>query len=151
VVLYGETRDAETIKNMTIQAETGVAVYATVHTNSVAETLPRMVREFAHAERHGMQSTLVAAMRGIVHQRLLKDVDGGRVAIREFLGFDEQIRELLLQVPPERLIKTLKTLVKQHGQPLIDDIGAKYRDGRIDQSTYKQMTAIYQQEDKANA
>lgn len=145
VVLYGETRDAVTIRNMTIQAETGVSVYATVHTNSVAETIPRMVREFPHQERHSMQATLLAAMRMIVHQRLLIDTQGGRVAVREFLVFDDAIREELLQTPPEQFITTCHRLVIQHGQTLISDIGRRHVEKRISDNDFAQLAAIYLQ------
>lgn len=148
VVLYGETRDAETIRNMTIQAETGVTVYATVHTNSVAETIPRIVREFPYQERHAMQATLLASMRMIVHQRLLVDTSGGRIAVREFLVFTDEVREALLEIPPEKFIAACQSLVASRGQTLISDIEGKYQAGKISETEYRQMAEIYQKINK---
>ena len=146
VVLYGEVRDAETIRNMTTQAETGVAVYCTAHTNSVSETISRMVREFAWQERDGIQAGLIAALRLIVHQRLLPCANGGRVAVREYLPFDETIRRLLIDTPTQELIPTCQRMVEQHGRTLIDDIGIKHQQGRISADELAQMTALYRRQ-----
>ncbi len=142
VVLFGESRDKETIRDMTIVAETGVAVYTTVHTNSVAETISRMVREFPFEERDGMSATLLSSVRLIVHQRLLRTVDGKRVAVREFLPFDDATRNYLYTVDSKQLIPAIHQMVQQRGQTLISAIEREYQKGVISDQVYTQMAAI---------
>ena len=143
VVLFGESRDRTTMRNMSIEAETGVAVYSTVHTNSVAETISRMVREFPWEERDGMAATLIAATRLIVHQRLVQNAEGnGRVALREFLVLDEDVRRQLIGVKVEDLIRVMERLVAEHGQPLIEDARAKFEAGLIAEREYRQFVEI---------
>lgn len=146
VLLFGESRDPETIKNMTIAAETGVAVYSTVHTNSVAETISRMAREFPYSERESMAATLIAATRLIVHQRLLRTPDGGRVAVREFLAFDEDVREALMGEPLNRLIQATQALVVSRGQSLWSDVQRKHAAGRVDDEEFQDLRRIFERE-----
>jgi defect-in-organelle-trafficking protein DotB len=142
VVLFGESRDKETIRDMTIVAETGVAVYTTVHTNSVSETISRMVREFPYEERDGMSATLLSSIRLIVHQRLLRTVDGKRVAVREFLAFDDATRSDLYSVPNNQLIPEIHRMVERKGQTLMKAIEREYAKGTISKEVHAQMAAI---------
>jgi len=141
-VLFGESRDKETIRDMTIVAETGVAVYTTVHTNSVSETISRMVREFPYEERDGMSATLLSSIRLIVHQRLLRTVDGKRVAVREFLAFDDATRSDLYSVPNNQLIPEIHRMVERKGQTLMKAIEREYAKGTISKEVHAQMAAI---------
>lgn len=137
VVLFGESRDPETIRAMSIEAETGVAVYSTVHTNSVSETLSRMVREFPQNERDGMMASLISAMRLIVHQRLLKRPGGaGRVAVREWLVFDDEVRSMLENERLENLIPATKKILDVRKTRLIDDLTVKFEQGIVDKKEY---------------
>lgn len=142
VVLFGESRDKETIRDMTIVAETGVAVYTTVHTNSVSETISRMIREFPFEERDGMSATLISSIRLIVHQRLLRTVDGKRVAVREFLAFDDATRNYLYTVPNHKLIPETRKLVEEKGQSLMTAIEREFHKGSISEQVYIGMKAV---------
>jgi len=138
VVLFGEARDQETLRNMSIEAETGVAVYSTVHTNSVAETISRMVREFPEGERDGMAATLIAASRLIVHQRLIPTINGdGRVAVREWLIFTDEVVNTLIKTPVKELIPVMNELVNTYGRPLIMDVTEHYEQGLISEVEYQ--------------
>ncbi|MEF3193236.1 MAG: Flp pilus assembly complex ATPase component TadA [Halothiobacillaceae bacterium] len=146
VILFGESRDPTTMRNMTIVAETGVAVYSTVHTNSVSETISRMVREFPNDERSGMAATLISALRLIVHQRLLRSSDGKRVALREYLIFDDAVRRALVEVPLEKMISAVEALVQERGQPLMVAARRELERGRLDEQAYLQLAAIREKE-----
>ena len=138
VGLFGESRDRTTMRNMSIEAETGVAVYSTVHTNSVAETISRMVREFPWEERDGMAATLLAATRLIVHQRLVPNLEGtGRVALREYLVMDETVRRALISKRVDELIPAMEALVEERGQTLLADAKAKFEAGKIPRREYE--------------
>ena len=143
VVLFGEARDQDTLRNMSIEAETGVAVYSTVHTNSVSETISRMVREFPEGERDGMAATLVAATRLIVHQRLIPTKDGnGRVAVREWLIFNEEVVNKLVQCSVKDMIRVTEELVNQYGRPLLMDVTELYEQGVISETEYLSFVQI---------
>lgn len=146
VILFGESRDPATMRNMTIVAETGVAVYSTVHTNSVSETISRMVREFPQDERSGMAATLISALRLIVHQRLLRSSDGKRVALREYLVFDDEVRKALVDVPVERMIGAVEDFVQSRGQSLMSAARRELEAGRLDEQAYHQLAAIREKE-----
>ncbi|MDR2455260.1 MAG: Flp pilus assembly complex ATPase component TadA [Deltaproteobacteria bacterium] len=117
-VLIGESRDPETIRSLLEAAEIGVAAYTTVHSRSVASTPNRIISVFERSERPQAASALISALRLIVQQRLYPRLGGGRVAVREFLAFDQEMREDLLKRPWESLDPVLEGLVRERGQNL---------------------------------
>lgn len=137
IVLVGESRDRETLSNMITAVEQGVTAYSTVHANDVPQTITRIVNAFDEAERPTIAAVLKANLRLIVHQRLIKRVDTeGRVPLREFLVFDEAIRQLLYQTPYHNLIPVVRELVEKHGQSLVFDAKNKFEQGMISQESY---------------
>lgn len=131
VVLIGESRDAETLRGMIESAETGVAAYSTVHTRSVPETLSRIINVFPVEERLQVSVTLLSSLRLVINQRLLPKTGGGRVALREFLAFTPEIREVLLDAPPEKLIPACEALLGRYGQRMQDAAENAYGAGAI--------------------
>jgi twitching motility protein PilT len=86
VILVGEIRDAETLKNALSAAETGHLVLSTLHTTDAAETVNRCIDLFPPFQQRQVRLSLAAALRGIVGQRLVRRVgDGGRVAVLEVM------------------------------------------------------------------
>ncbi len=96
-ILVGEARDKETIAAVIDAALTGHVVYTTVHANGVADTLRRMIAAFPAEERYGRAVDLIELTRAIVWQRLIPTKDGKRMPLREWLVFDDEVREELLQ------------------------------------------------------
>lgn len=87
VVLVGEMRDPETIQAALTIAETGHLVFATLHTNSASQTLDRIVDSFPDHQRSQIRVQLAATLRGIISQRLIPKLTGGRVpAVEVLLG-----------------------------------------------------------------
>lgn len=86
VVVVGEMRDAETIQLALTAAETGVLVFGTLHTNSAASAINRIIDAMPEESREQVRSILSVLMRGIVAQHLVKRATGeGRVAVVEVL------------------------------------------------------------------
>jgi twitching motility protein PilT len=86
VVLVGEMRDLETISLALTLAETGQLVFGTVHTNSAAKTIDRIVDVFPPDQQNQVRIMLSDSLKGIVAQQLLRTKDGkGRVAVNEIL------------------------------------------------------------------
>jgi len=153
IVMVGEARDKETLESMISTVEQGVLAYATVHAQDVPQTITRIVNTFPEEERPAMASVLKANLRLIVHQRLVPRLkrpqdEGkkvmGRIALREFLVFSEDLRMRLYDTPYESLVPAVRQMVKQYGQPLVMDAWSKYQDRLISDETY--MSIRHEQE-----
>lgn len=125
LILVGEARDPETIKAVLEASMTGHPVYTTLHSNSVAETVRRLVNTFATEERETVVLDIIDTMRLVIAQRLVPTLDGKRVALREYLIFDEQIRDKLLATNLNQITNTVRKLVKEFGQPIVADAEEK--------------------------
>jgi len=87
VVLIGEMRDPETMQAAITLAETGHLVFSTLHTNSASQSVDRIVDSFVSDQRQQIRIQLAATLKGIISQRLLPKIGGGRVpAIEVLLG-----------------------------------------------------------------
>jgi len=95
VVLVGELRDRETVQLALETANTGHLVFATLHTNTAASTIDRIVDLFP-ADQHGaVRSSLAETLRGVVCQTLCRRVGGGRVAALEVMVATPAIANLV--------------------------------------------------------
>ena len=141
LILVGEARDRETISAVLEAALTGHPVCTTLHSNGVAETIRRLVSSFPPEERTGRTIDIIETMRLVIWQRLVPSVDGKRVALREFLVFNEKIRDLLLDNDPEQITAITRHLVEKHGQLMQVDVEQKFRKGIISERTYKILSA----------
>lgn len=93
--LLGELRDLETIEAGLLTAETGHLVFATLHTNSAIQTINRIVSVFSGEQQERIRVLLSFTLQGIISQRLLPSLQGGRVAAIEFLALTPSIRHLI--------------------------------------------------------
>ena len=140
IVLLGECRDAEILQSLFAAASTGVAVYSTLHTNSVAETISRAADMFPWQERDGTVRQMLASLRLVVHQRLFPCPGGGQTAIREFLAFTPEIRTLLeKENETARIVSRVGELVERFGQPLWRAARAKAEAGLISEETCEEI------------
>ncbi|MGH7203816.1 MAG: type IV pilus twitching motility protein PilT [Candidatus Levyibacteriota bacterium] len=85
VVLIGEMRDPETMQAAITLAETGHLVLSTLHTNSAAQSIDRIVDAFSADQRSQIRIQLAATLKGIVSQRLIPKIGGGRIPAVEIL------------------------------------------------------------------
>lgn len=105
VILIGEMRDLETIAAAITIAETGHLVFATLHTQSAAKTIDRIIDVFPPYQQQQIRAQLASTLKGVVSQILLPRKDGmGRVAAREIMvvtpGISNLIREgKVFQIP----------------------------------------------------
>ncbi|MAZ44755.1 MAG: Dot/Icm secretion system ATPase DotB [Legionellales bacterium] len=136
LILVGEARDPETIAAVIDAALTGHPVYTTLHSNGVADCVRRMVSTFPAEERHGRALDILETLRMVVWQKLVPTVDQKRVALREFLVFDEYVRDTLVDTPVEALAAKTRELLKTRGQPMIVDAKKKFDEGIISEREY---------------
>ena len=137
LILVGEARDTETMSAVLEAALTGHPVYTTLHSNGVSETIRRLVGSFSAEERIGRTIDIIETLRVIVWQRLVPTIDGKRIALREYLVFNENIRDALLDSDPHHITATTRKLLEQYGQPMHVDVEQKYRDGYLSERTYR--------------
>ncbi len=85
VVLVGEMRDPETISSAITVAETGHLVFSTLHTNSASQTIDRIIDSFPAYQQPQIRAQLASTLKGVISQRLLPKINGGRIAAVEIL------------------------------------------------------------------
>jgi twitching motility protein PilT len=96
VILVGEIRDRETMEIAMTAAETGHAVYATLHTINAGQTINRILGFFGKDEEKLVRERLADTLRYVVSQRLIPKVGSGRLMINEIMGSNLRTRETLL-------------------------------------------------------
>lgn len=148
LILVGEARDEETISAVMEAAMTGHPVYTTLHSNGVAETMRRLVTTFPSEERQGRTIDLIETIRVVISQRLIPTVDGKRVALREYLVFDEKIRDILLDTDLLNITSTVRKMVKQHGKTMEADAKEKFEAGIISERYYRLIAELTKREDE---
>jgi twitching motility protein PilT len=94
-ILIGELRDAETAQTALQAAESGHLVLSTLHTIDAAETVGRMIEFFPPEKQEVIRAIMAGVLRGVISQRLLPKVDGGRVAAVEVMVMNARIADLV--------------------------------------------------------
>lgn len=141
LIMVGECRDPETISAALEAALTGHPVYTTLHTSGVAETMRRLVTSFTGEERLGRTIDILETIRLCIWQKLVPTVDGKRVALREYLVFNEEVRDILLESDPNDVTHATRQLVRKKGQLMQVDAKTKFEQGLISDRTYKLIIA----------
>ncbi|OGT38566.1 MAG: Dot/Icm secretion system ATPase DotB [Gammaproteobacteria bacterium RIFCSPHIGHO2_12_FULL_37_14] len=151
LILVGEARDPETIAAVMEAAMTGHPVYTTLHSNSVAETIRRLVITFPPDERQGRTVDIIETVRLVISQRLIPTPEGKRVALREYLVFDEKIRDILLETDILNLTNVIRKLVREHGRTIQTDAQEKFKANMISERQYRLIMEQTQREEKDSA
>ena len=95
VAMVGEMRDPETISTAVTAAETGHLVLSSLHTNSAAQTIDRIIDSFPAEQQNQIRSQLASTLLGIFSQRLLPRISGGLVPAYELLIANSAVRNLI--------------------------------------------------------
>jgi twitching motility protein PilT len=108
VVLVGEMRDLETIAMTLTVAETGHLTLATLHTNSCAETIHRIIDIFPSHQQGQVRSQLAFVVEGVITQQLLPKIGGGRVLAAEVMIATPAIRALIRDEKEHQIYSTIQ-------------------------------------------
>jgi twitching motility protein PilT len=92
IILCGELRDLETVHIALEMAETGHLVFGTLHTNTAASTVDRIIDQFPSDQQGQIRTMLASSLKGVIAQNLLKKKGGGRVAAMEVLVVNNAVR-----------------------------------------------------------
>ncbi len=118
VVLIGEMRDLETISAAITIAETGHLVFATLHTNSAAQSIDRMVDVFPPHQQPQIRAQLSNILMAICSQRLVPSIGGGRVVASEILVATPAVRNIIREGKSHQLDAVIQTGADQGMQSM---------------------------------
>ncbi|MCU1501875.1 MAG: gspE, partial [Ilumatobacteraceae bacterium] len=141
VILLGEMRDLDSIAITLTLAETGHLVFATLHTNDAAQALDRIVGVFPAERREQIQVQLASSLQGVISQRLLPAIGGGRVAAYEVLMGTDAVRNLLREGKTRQLRNTMIAGQPDGMQTIELDLGRLVAAGSITYETAAMASA----------
>jgi twitching motility protein PilT len=132
IIMVGEMRDLETIELALTAASTGHLVFGTLHTQSAAKTVDRIIDVFPADQQNKIRQTLSESLKGVVAQTLFKRTDKkGRVAAFEILVFTTAIANLVRENKTHQIPGMIQVGKKIGNQPLDDHIMEHLRMKRI--------------------
>ena len=116
VVLVGEMRDLETVEAALTLAETGHLTLATLHTNSCAQTINRIIDVFPPAQQPQVRSQLALVLEGVISQQLVPTATGGgRVMAMEIMVPNSAIRNLIREDKIHQIYSAMQTGQEKYG------------------------------------
>lgn len=118
VVLIGEMRDLETIQAAITIAETGHLVFATLHTNSAAQSIDRMIDVFPAHQQPQVRTQLSNMLMAVCAQRLVPAIGGGRVVAAEIMVANSAIRTLIRDGKTHQIDTAIQTGAEQGMQTM---------------------------------
>jgi twitching motility protein PilT len=113
VVLLGELRDLDTISTAMTAAETGHLIFATLHTNDSSQTIDRIVDVFPSHQQNQIRSQLASVLLGVISQRLLPMMGGGRIPAVEIMFKNHAVENLIRENKVHQLDSVIETSLKE--------------------------------------
>ena len=135
VILIGELRDSETAHVALQAAESGHLVFSTLHTLDAAETISRMVEFFAPEKQPQVISIMAGVLRGVISQRLLPELGGGRVPAVEVMVTNARIAELIRERRTDEIPDAIADGDFFQMQTFSEALIELVLDGRVDRET----------------
>jgi twitching motility protein PilT len=143
VILVGEMRDLETMSTALTAAETGHLVFATLHTQSTAQTVDRIIDVFPSGQQHQVRMQLSIALQGIITQQLLPTADGtGRVCACEILVPTPAIRNLIREGKTHQIYSALQTSGAAGMQTMDAHLVQLVRQGKITRELAERRASV---------
>jgi len=137
VVLVGEMRDSETIAAAMTIAETGHLVFSTLHTNSAAQTIDRIIDSFPSDGQAQIRVQLAGTLKGIISQRLLPALNGGRIPAVEVLIGSSAIANNIREGKTHLIDSVIQTSGEQGMMTLESSLASLVLSGSISLDTAK--------------
>jgi twitching motility protein PilT len=131
VVLIGEMRDYETIAAALTIAETGHLVFATLHTNSAAQTIDRIVDVFPPHQQTQVKMQLANTLEAILSQRLILSLKGGRVPACEILVATSAVKTTIREGKTHLIDNIIQTSAEIGMMTLETDLARLVKEGKI--------------------
>lgn len=109
VILVGEMRDTETIAAAVTAAETGHLVFSTLHTNSAAQTIDRIIDSFPSNQQDQIRMQLSGSLIGVFSQRLVPRIKGGQIPVYELLIVNNAVSNLIREKRTHEINTVIET------------------------------------------
>lgn len=148
VVLIGEMRDLETIAAAITIAETGHLVFATLHTNSAAQSVDRMIDVFPPHQQQQIRVQLASILQGICAQRLIPTIGGGRLPATEILFANPAVRNIIREGKTHQLDSVIQTGTDQGMQTMDKTLVNMIHSGKITYEEAKNYAVDIQELDR---
>ncbi len=140
VILVGEMRDYETISLALTAAETGHLVFGTLHSNSAAKTIDRIIDVFPTGDKEMVRAMIASSLQGVVAQTLLRRADKGRVGAFEILVGTNAVRNLIRENQIPQMYSMMQTGQRYGMITMQDAIADLFEAGIIDKDVARQAT-----------
>ncbi len=142
VILIGEMRDLNTIEAALTAAETGHLVFATLHTNSAADAVDRIVSVFPDGKQKQIRMQLAATLRVVMAQQLVPRIGGGRIAACEVMVINPAIQNLIREGKTPQM-ESFITMNSREGSILMDNaLKNLLYEGKISEQTALENTRM---------
>lgn len=141
VVLIGEMRDLETISAAMTIAETGHLVLATLHTNSAAQTIDRVIDVFPESQQPQIRTQLAAVLEAVVSQRLVPTIEPGRMLALELLFSNPAVRAIVREAKTHMIDNLIQTSGEQGMVNMETSLAVLVREGKISLETAQQYAS----------
>ena len=135
VILLGEMRDYDTISAAITAAETGVLLFSTLHTSSVANTINRILDVYPSNQQHQVKIQLAQTLKGVVCQQLVPTVDGGQTAVFEIMKTNTAISNMIREDKLHQLDSAMQSGAAEGMCTMDGSLMKLYRAGRITRET----------------
>jgi len=113
VVMIGEMRDPESISIALTAAETGHLVFSTLHTNSSSQTIDRIIDSFPASQQNQVRSQLASTLLGIVSERLIPRISGGRIPACEIMFANSAVKNLIREAKTYQIDLVIETSTQE--------------------------------------
>ncbi len=140
VVMIGEMRDFETIASAITIAETGHLVFATLHTNSAAQTIDRIIDVFPEMQQRQVRVQLSAILEGVLSQRLIPSVGHGLVPAVEIMLPSAAVRSVIREGKTHQLDNVIATSYEEGMVSLERSLANLVKEGLVDQEVATHYT-----------
>ncbi|HPA25210.1 MAG TPA: PilT/PilU family type 4a pilus ATPase [bacterium] len=131
VIMVGEMRDLESIAATLTLAETGHLVLSTLHTNSAAQSIDRIIDVFPPHQQDQIKVQLAMVLNGVISQQLIIGKSGNRLAVREILINDSAVANLIREGKTNQLRTVMQTSADVGMMSLDQDLEKKVEEGLI--------------------
>lgn len=140
VVLVGEMRDFETIAAAMTIAETGHLVFATLHTNSAAQTIDRIVDVFPEDQQNQVRLQLSSVLEAVFSQRLISAVEGGRLVVHEVMLGTTAIKTAIREGKTHQIDSIIQTSLEAGMTTLEHSLAVLVKNGKITMETAQEWS-----------
>jgi twitching motility protein PilT len=143
VIMVGEMRDLETIASTLTLAETGHLVLATLHTYSAAQTVDRIIDVFPPHQQNQIRLQLSMTLAGVISQRLVPRLDGGRIAAKEIMINNPAVANLIRENKTAQINTVIQTSAGLGMFTLAQDLRRLQKEGHIGEDVVNAYLPYY--------